>query len=108
MDSTRVRTILKSLADGLDPATGAPFQPDSPYQQAESVRALHSDPRSSNTELLILGEVRHNMLHVKVQHPTSKLGVARPFKVGRWTLDVGRSLVSRLAASGRRPAAELT
>jgi len=49
MDSTRARTILESLADGLDPAIGAPFQPDSPYQQAETVRALHADPRTLNS-----------------------------------------------------------
>jgi hypothetical protein len=42
MDPTRARTILQSLADGLDPVTGAPFPPDSPYQQADTVRALHT------------------------------------------------------------------
>ena len=42
MDPTRARAILKSLADGLDPATGAPFPPDSPYQQTDTVRALHA------------------------------------------------------------------
>lgn len=33
--------ILQALADGLDPATGQPFPPDSPYQRAATVRALH-------------------------------------------------------------------
>lgn len=34
--------ILQALADGLDPATGQPFPPDSPYQRADTVRALHA------------------------------------------------------------------
>jgi hypothetical protein len=42
MDPTRARAILKSLADGRDPTTGATFPPDSPYQQADTVRALHA------------------------------------------------------------------
>ena len=41
MDPTRARAILKSLADGLDPATGAPFPPDSPYQQADTIHTLY-------------------------------------------------------------------
>lgn len=41
MDLTRARAILKSLADGHDPVTGAPFPPDSPYQQTDTVRALY-------------------------------------------------------------------
>ncbi len=42
MNPTRATEILRSLADGLDPATGQPFPPDSPYQQADTVRALHA------------------------------------------------------------------
>lgn len=41
MDPARAREILRALADGRDPATGAAFPPDSPYQQAETVRALY-------------------------------------------------------------------
>jgi hypothetical protein len=42
MDKSRARAILKSLADGRDPVTGAAFPPDSPYQQADTVRALYA------------------------------------------------------------------
>jgi hypothetical protein len=42
MDPTRARIILQYLADGIDPVTGAPFPSDSPYQQADTVRALHA------------------------------------------------------------------
>jgi len=40
MDPKRAQEILRSLADGRDPATGEQFPPNSPYQQAETVRAL--------------------------------------------------------------------
>ncbi|MCX6996611.1 MAG: hypothetical protein NTV49_05890 [Kiritimatiellaeota bacterium] len=41
MEPTRAKEIVKALADGRDPATGEPFPPDSPYQQADTVRALY-------------------------------------------------------------------
>jgi hypothetical protein len=40
MDPNRAKDILKSLADGRDPATGEQFPPNSPYPQADPVRAL--------------------------------------------------------------------
>lgn len=42
MNLIKAREILRTIADGRDPATGAPFPPDSPYQQAETVRALYT------------------------------------------------------------------
>ncbi len=41
MELDRAREILRSLADGRDPATGEQFPPSSPYQQADTVRALY-------------------------------------------------------------------
>lgn len=41
MDSPRAIELLRSLADGRDPFTGQPFPADSPYQQADTVRALY-------------------------------------------------------------------
>ena len=40
MEPARAKEILRSLADGRDPATGQPFPPNSPYQQADTARAL--------------------------------------------------------------------
>ena len=42
MDLARARAILQSLADGHDPTTGQSFPSDSPYQQVDTVRALHA------------------------------------------------------------------
>ena len=41
MEIDRAKEILKALADGRDPATGEQFPPNSPYQQADTVRALY-------------------------------------------------------------------
>jgi len=40
MELDRARDIIHTLADGRDPATGEQFPPNSPYQQADTVRAL--------------------------------------------------------------------
>jgi len=41
MDIDQAIAILTSLADGVDPYSGERFPSDSPYQQADTVRALH-------------------------------------------------------------------
>jgi len=41
MEQTLALEIIRSLASGVDPATGAVFPADSPYQQPDVIRALH-------------------------------------------------------------------
>lgn len=41
MNLEKALEIIKVLADGIDPFTGEVFPPDSPYQNADMVRALH-------------------------------------------------------------------
>ncbi|MFZ2147936.1 MAG: hypothetical protein WAV28_12010 [Sedimentisphaerales bacterium] len=41
MDEKRALDIVKTLADGTDPTTGEVFPADSPYQNADIMRALH-------------------------------------------------------------------
>ena len=41
MEPDRAIEIVQALADGVDPYSGARFASDSPYQQADTVRALH-------------------------------------------------------------------
>ena len=41
MDTPRAIELLRALADGHDPFTGQSFPPGSPYQQADTVRALY-------------------------------------------------------------------
>ncbi|HEU0290251.1 MAG TPA: hypothetical protein VFR39_05820 [Burkholderiales bacterium] len=40
MEQDRALAILKTLADGVNPATGEQFSADSPYQQPDIIRAL--------------------------------------------------------------------
>jgi hypothetical protein len=40
MEQARALSILKALADGVDPATGEQFPTDSPYQHPDTIRAL--------------------------------------------------------------------
>lgn len=42
MEPDQAKRIIRSLADGRDPVTGQQFPPDSPYQQADTIRALHA------------------------------------------------------------------
>lgn len=41
MEPDRAIEIVQALADGVDPFTGERFPSSSPYQQADTVRALH-------------------------------------------------------------------
>lgn len=40
MELSEARTIVKTLAEGIDPTTGEVFAPDSPYNQPRVIRAL--------------------------------------------------------------------
>lgn len=40
MEQDRALSILKTLANGVDPATGEEFSSDSPYQHPDTIRAL--------------------------------------------------------------------
>jgi hypothetical protein len=42
MDIKRSTEILRSLANGADPATGEAYPADSPYNQPEVIRALYA------------------------------------------------------------------
>jgi hypothetical protein len=41
MDPDQALEIVRKLAEGVDPATGQRYPADSPYQQADTVRALY-------------------------------------------------------------------
>ena len=49
MDDKKALDIIKMLADGIDPATGEVFPVDSPYQNADIVRALHKAAEALET-----------------------------------------------------------
>lgn len=41
MEDEQALAILKALAEGVDPVTGERFPADTPWQRADTVRALH-------------------------------------------------------------------
>jgi hypothetical protein len=41
MNQSEALSVVRALANGVDPATGEVFAPDSPYQRADTVRALY-------------------------------------------------------------------
>ena len=41
MDDSKALAVVSALADGVNPYTGEVFEPDSPYQSADVVRALY-------------------------------------------------------------------
>jgi hypothetical protein len=50
MEKQKIISILESLADGIDPASGEAFPGDSPYQNPDIVRALFHAVRMLNEE----------------------------------------------------------
>jgi hypothetical protein len=46
MEREQTLRILNALANGVHPATGEQFAPDSPYQHPDTVRALYSAVRT--------------------------------------------------------------
>jgi hypothetical protein len=51
MNDERVLAILQALANGTDPASGAAFPAESPYQHPDTVRALYHVIRALETVL---------------------------------------------------------
>jgi hypothetical protein len=83
MDTDRAKEIVRSLADGIDPDTGITFPSDSPYQRADTVRALYAILEAANSRA---GTPRRSGL---------------PKAGGRWTPEEDEKL--RAAFHARKP-----
>ncbi len=78
MEITKSRNIVKTLAQGVHPATGEVFPPDSPYNDPEVIRALFS----------VLEFVKHARKPRKTIEERRKdnLEIGRPMNAGLpWT-----------------------
>jgi len=89
MELDRAKEIIRALADGVDPYTGEPFPPDSPYQRADTVRALYT----------ILEAAESGKKPRKPADPT------KPRAGGKWTPEEERRL--RDAFTAHKPIPEL-
>lgn len=89
MEAQKAAEIISILADGRDPATGEAFPPDSPYQQADTVRAL-----------FVALEVLKRQKHVRGKHPGDP---NRPKMGAPWTPDEEQQLRDGFAAQKTIP-----
>jgi hypothetical protein len=65
MEIRKAQSIVKTLAQGVDPNTGEVFAPDSPYNQPKVIRALftvHDFVRQAKKPRMSAGEKRQENL----------------------------------------------
>lgn len=99
MDAARAQTLLALLADGVHPLTGEPFPADSPYQQAEIVRALYRAVRALEADVhgaapLTAGDRGNRRATAGMAAPSPAKGNAgKP-----WSADEERELLERFDA----------
>jgi len=111
MERLQTLTILNALANGIHPATGEQFGPDSPCQHPDTVRALFSALRA-----LEGGSGQAPAAPDKSRQPAAGNGGQGSNKLGsRWTpeeearlaggFDAGRRVSELASAHGRSTAA---
>ena len=85
MELTESRNIVKTLAQGVHPATGEVFPPDSPYNDPEVIRALFS----------VLEFVKHARKPRKTIEERRKdnLEIGRPMNAGLPWIEEDRTIV---------------
>ena len=91
MEIEKAKDVIRALADGCDPATGEQFPPGSPYQQAETVRAL-----------FVALEALERRSRVRAERP---LDPNRPKVGANWTPEEEQQLRAGFAA--HKPIPEL-
>jgi len=89
MEAQKAAEIIRFLADGRDPATGEAFPLDSPYQQADTVRAL-----------FVALEVLKRQKHVREKRHADP---NRPKMGAPWTPDEEQQLRDGFAAQKTIP-----
>lgn len=103
MDETKSVAILSALAQGVNPLTGEIFEPDSPYQHADVVHALHfavermrqSDPSHQGTKARSRSAERSNVGKPWTEAEDERL--LAEFDRGRTPSEVARDLGRTLA-----------
>jgi len=96
MDETKTVAILSALANGVNPLTGEIFAADSPYQQADVVRAL----------FVAVERFKQAQAQPQPQAPASKpkARTDAPSNVGKpWSDEEDRRLIAEFDR-GRKPA----
>jgi hypothetical protein len=90
MEKADALKILQQLADGIDPQTGQPFRADSPYQHADTVRALCVALRALEAQ--------------PAPKPRAAAGENAPQNSGKpWSEDEDKALAGAFDAGGKIP-----
>ncbi len=100
MDATRAHMLISTLADGIHPNTGERFAPDSPYQQAEIVRALYCALRALEAPSATpLSKDSSASKAPGSEKQMSSMGAASKGNAGKpWTADEERELLASFDA----------
>src|SRR3954453_23058006 len=70
MDAAQALTVVRSLANGVDPVSGEVFRPESAYQRPQVVRALYE--AASAVERIERSERRKSQMPQKTGAPWSE------------------------------------
>ena len=95
MNNTEALSVIRSLANGVDPENGEVFPADSPYQRAQTVRALFAAAEALEKQAKV--EQRKRELPAKTGEPWSE-DEDRKLLSG---FDAGRGLAELAAAHER-------
>jgi hypothetical protein len=95
MDAAQALSVVRSLANGVDPESGEVFPPDSTYQRPQVVRALYE--AASALERIERFERRKNQLPQKTGEPWSEEEDRKLLAA----FDAGRALQELAAAHER-------
>lgn len=95
MNQSEALAIVRALANGVDPASGEVFAPESPYQRADTVRALFAAAEA--LERAAQFERRKQQLPAKTGQPWTEDEDRKLLA----SFDAGRGLVELAAAHER-------
>lgn len=95
MNQAEALSVVRSLANGIDPASGELFPPESPYQRAETVRALFAAAEA--LERAEQFERRKQLLPPKAGQPWSEEEDRKLLA----SFDAGRGLIELASAHER-------
>lgn len=98
MNHAEALGIVRALANGIDPASGEVFAPDSPYQRADTVRALFAATQA--LERAERFDRRKGELPAKTGQPWTEEEDRRLLA----SFDAGRGLVELAGAHSRTQA----
>jgi hypothetical protein len=99
MDQSQALSVVRSLANGVDPETGEVFAADSVYQRAQTVRALYAAAEA--LEKAVRFERRTRELPAKTGDPGPRMRTASCSPV---STPGAACRISRPRTSARRPA----